>query len=117
MKRKISLILMGIIACENAFSGVRTLYTNDRKMEQVVLKLDKSTVLRFPSTPRKAVLGNLDKIEAEFIGRDLTLRPKGMVETNLFVYTKERIFGFLIRVGKGKYDDLVHVKWRLRIRR
>ena len=103
--------------CGSCFGGVRTLYTNDRKMEQVVLKLDKSTVLRFPSMPIKAVLGNLDKIEAEFIGRDLTLRPKGMVETNLFVYTKERIFGFLIRVGKGKYDDLVHVRWRTRIRR
>ena len=78
--------------------------------------MGKSTVLRFPSPPIKVVMGNPDQFDVEFIGRDLTLRPKRIVETNIFIYTKEKTFGFLIGVQNGrKYDDLVHVKWKTKI--
>ena len=76
--------------------------------------MGKSTVLRFSLKPIKVVMGNPDQFDVEFIGKDLTLRPKRMVETNIFIYTKERIFGFLIGVKNGReYDDLVHVRWKV----
>ncbi|MCY4524838.1 MAG: pilus assembly protein N-terminal domain-containing protein [Halobacteriovoraceae bacterium] len=115
MNKKIKIALWVLLFIPiDGFSKVRTIYTNDQKMNSITLQLGKSTVLRFSSSPIKAVMGNPDQVDVEFIGNDLALRPKGMVETNLFVYTKgKRVFGFLIRVAKGKsYDDLVHVRWR-----
>ena len=118
MKRNIKFVLVGIfILSFDGLSKVRTVYTNDQRMEIVSLKIGKSTLLSFSSKPKKAIVGNPDLLEMEFTGNELTIRPKGMVETNLFIYTKERIFGFLIRVVLvGEYDDFVHVKWKYRYR-
>ena len=116
MKRKIKVITLALLFVPLiGFGGVRTIYTNDQRMTKLTLRMGKSTVLRFPSKPIKAVMGNPDLFDVEFIGKDLTLRPKRMVETNIFIYTKERTFGFLIGVKNGReYDDLVHVKWKRR---
>ena len=112
MKKHLKIIFMGFILSLEAFPKVRIVRTNDRQMANIHLKIGNSTLLSFPKKPQKIVMGNPDFFMVEFVENDLTLNPKGIVETNLFVYTKDRTFAFLLRVVQdGQYDDLVHVKW------
>ena len=117
MKKHLEIILMGLLLSFGVFCKVRTVRTNDRQMAEIRLKMGKSTLLSFSEEPQKIVMGNPDFFMVEFVENDLTLNPKGIIETNLFVYTKERIFAFLLQVVQsGEYDDLVHVKWKSRFR-
>ncbi|MCH2534233.1 MAG: hypothetical protein MK008_07325 [Bdellovibrionales bacterium] len=96
-------------------SGIRTVHVNDEKMQAISLRMGKATVLRFPDKPKKVVIGNQNYYSVEFIDNDLTIQPIGDVETNLFVYTPHRTYGFLLKVCHGcRYDDLVYVKWKSR---
>ncbi|MCT4642789.1 MAG: DUF5067 domain-containing protein [Bacteriovoracaceae bacterium] len=101
----------------HAFAGtVRTIKTDDKKMNRIYLKMGQSTVLRFQDDkPRKVVIGNLNYYNVEFVKgtKDVTLQPLGTVKTNLFVYCQKNTYGFLISTSNyGKYDDLVNVKWQ-----
>lgn len=94
-------------------SSIRTVQVNDRKMQLVYLKLGRATVLRFTAKPKKVVIGNQNYFSVEFIDNDLTIQPLGKVETNLFVYTPYRTYGFVLRVCSScRTDDLVFVKWK-----
>ena len=112
MKNLIEIFLLGILFSFDGFCKVRTLHTNNQRMELVKLKIGKSTLLSFSSKPTKIVVGNPDFLEVEFVNTELTIRPKGIAKTNMFVYTKRRIYGLLIQVVSGEeYDDLIHIKW------
>ena len=112
MTKHLEIFLLGFFISFDGFSKVRTLHTNDQRMELVKLKMGKSTLLSFPTRPKKIVVGNPDFFEVEFVNTELTIRPKGIAKTNMFVYTKRRIYGLLIEVVSGEgYDDLIHVKW------
>ena len=94
-------------------SGIRTVQVNDKKMQLIYLKMGRATVLRFTSKPKKVVIGNQNYYAVEFIDNDLTIQPLGKVETNLFVYTPYRTYGFILRVCSScRSDDLVFVKWK-----
>ena len=94
-------------------SGIRTVQVNAKKMQIIYLKMGRATVLRFTSKPKKVVIGNQNYYAVEFIDNDLTLQPQGKVETNLFVYTPYRTYGFILRVCSScRSDDLVFVKWK-----
>lgn len=94
-------------------SGIRTVHVNDEKMQAISLRMGKATVLRFPDKPKKVVIGNQNYYSVEFIDNDLTIQPLGDVDTNLFVYTPHRTYGFLLKVCHGcRYDDLVYVRWK-----
>ena len=96
-------------------SGIRTVKVNDKKMQPILLKMGKASVLRFSEKPKKVVIGNQNYYSIEFIENDLTIQPLGDVETNLFVYTPYRTYGFILRVCHScRYDDLVYVKWKSR---
>ncbi len=96
-------------------SGIRTVQVNNKKMQLVYLKMGRATVLRFTSKPKKVVIGNQNYYAVEFIDNDLTIQPLGKVETNLFVYTPYRTYGFILRVCSScRADDLVFVKWKSR---
>ena len=70
-------------------------------------------MIRFREKPQKVVVGNQNYFNIEFIGKDVTLQPQAIVTSNLFVYTKNHTYGFLLKVGEhGGYDDLVKVEWR-----
>ena len=70
-------------------------------------------MLRFTAKPKKVVIGNQNYFSVEFIDNDLTIQPLGKVETNLFVYTPYRTYGFILRVCSNcRSDDLVFVKWK-----
>ena len=114
MKRFIVTIVLGTCHGEGIHAGkVRTVSMNDESMERVNLSLGKSTVLRFPDSPRKTILGNQNYYKIEFTDKDVTIQPRGKVPTNLFVYAGKRIYGFLLTAGEsGDYDDFVKVFWK-----
>ena len=94
-------------------SGIRTVQVNAKKMQLIYLKMGRATVLRFTAKPKKVVIGNQNYYAVEFIDNDLTIQPLGKVETNLFVYTPYRTYGFILRVCSScRSDDLVFVKWK-----
>ena len=97
-----------------AISGqIRTVRVNDTKMQLINLKMGKASLLRFTEKPKKVVIGNQNYYSIEFIENDLTIQPLGNVETNLFVYTPYRTYGFILRVCQAcRYDDLVYIKWK-----
>ena len=94
-------------------SGIRTVQVDAKKMQLIYLKMGRATVLRFTAKPKKVVIGNQNYYAVEFIDNDLTIQPLGKVETNLFVYTPYRTYGFILRVCSScRADDLVFVKWK-----
>lgn len=77
--------------------------------------MGQSTVLRFRDKPKKVVIGNQNYHSVEFIDSDVTIQPLGNFNTNLFVYTPHKVYGFLLKVTGGtNYDDLVNVRWKVR---
>lgn len=95
---------------------VRTIKTNDKKMNTIHLKMGQSTVLRFKDhRPKKIVIGNQNYYNIEFVEgtNDVTLQPLSTVPTNLFVYCQKHTYGFLLNTrNTGRYDDLVNIKWK-----
>ncbi len=99
------------LACFNISAGVRTLLMNDTEMEVIRLVLGKSTILRFKSQPKKIVLGNQNSYKIDFVNNDLTIQLKRFDSTNLFVYTKKNVYGFLLLPSKTEdYDDIVNIR-------
>ncbi len=90
---------------------VRGVVMDGRAMEVVRLAMGRSTVLRFPNAPTKVIIGNNNYYRLEFVGNDLTLQPGRLIPTNLFVYTKAQVYGFLLTPGnRDNYDDLVTIR-------
>ena len=108
-----SFFLLLLVSPSFSLAGkVSLLKTNDEKVPTIHLKMGRSTVIRFREKPQKIVVGNQNYFNIEFIGNDVTIQPQAMVISNLFVYGKHRVYGFLLKVGGGEYDDLVKVRWR-----
>ena len=106
------MLLIGLSAWTSVFANtVRTVLVNNDAMAPIFLKIGKSTVLRFPEKPKKVVVGNQNYYGLEFIENDVAIQPLGAVATNLFVYTNNHTYGFLLTPGE-KYDDLVFVRWK-----
>ncbi|MBX9768800.1 MAG: hypothetical protein K2X47_16115 [Bdellovibrionales bacterium] len=90
---------------------VRNLPTSSKDMPVISLMTGRSTVLRFPSPPKKVVVGNQNYFNIEFIDSDVTIQPLGVSSSNLFVYGEGFTYGFLLKVGQSQqYDDLVFIK-------
>ena len=110
------LILVCFLLCCSSVmlaSGIRTVQVNNSKMQLIYLKMGRATVLRFTAKPKKVVIGNQNYYSIEFIDNDLTIQPLGKAETNLFVYTPYRTYGFTLQVCSScRSDDLVFVKWQ-----
>jgi len=100
-----------VIAQKN---DVREIFTNDRMMKTVNLTLGRSTILSFTDKPVKVVTGNSNYFNVEYIGNDLTIQPLANVDTNLFVYTQNKMkYGFHLKVGAiSAYDDMIYIRWK-----
>ncbi len=113
---KYYLLLLGILGTcfalfvSSARGSVRTLSMNDGTMEPIRLSLGNSTVLRFMEKPERIVLGNKKFYRVEFVGTDVAIQPLGEATSNLFVYTKNASYGFILNSqSAGEYDDLVKI--------
>lgn len=93
-------------------SNVRELNVSNESMAPIFLKMGKSTVLRFREKPQKVIVGNQNYYGLEFVENDVAIQPLGAVATNLFVYTENHTYGFLLTPGE-RYDDLVFVRWKV----
>lgn len=92
--------------------AVRTLRVDGHQMSPIHLKMGQSTVLRFREKPKKAVVGNQNYYNIEFIENDLAIQPLGIASSNLFVYGENHTYGFILQTNQsGNYDDLVQVHW------
>jgi hypothetical protein len=107
------LVLVGILVSLMAQAAVRRVEVNSSSMAPIFLRMGKSTVLRFGEKPKKVVVGNQNYYGLEFIDNDVAIQPLGAVGTNLFVYTENHTYGFLLTPGE-RYDDLVFVSWKYR---
>ncbi len=96
-----------------AYSKVRSVESDDNKMIPITLSLGRSTVLQFLDTPKKVISGNSNYFNIEFSGTDVTIQPLSQVNSNLFIYSGHRRYGFHIRTCLcSTYDDLVKVYWK-----
>ncbi len=116
-KTKLVILLFVLVSSVVAVAqknDVREIYTNDRMMKTVNLTLGRSTILSFTDKPVKVVTGNSNYFNVEYIGNDLTIQPLANVDTNLFVYTQNKMkYGFHLKVGSSAaYDDMVYVRWK-----
>jgi len=111
-KFMICMFLLVIIPV-SAQANVRTVYVNDKNMENIYLNMGKSTILRFNEKPKKVVIGNQNYFQVEFIDSDITIQPQGIVSTNLFAYCENNTYGFILNAhASGRYDDLINVRWK-----
>ena len=112
MKSLVILAMLLVLDAPRA-GVIRSLRLNSQKMESIYLSLGQSTILRFIEKPKRVVIGNQNYFNVEFIGSDITIQPKGVAKTNLFVYGEYRTYGFILNVDtKNQYDDLVKVYWK-----
>ena len=104
-------IALAIAALLSCYAGiVRILPASDDKMEPIRLKVGNTTILRFVDIPRKTVLGNTRFFKVGYVENDVTIQPLGEAATNLFVYTQNGSYGFILTSKTfGEYDDLVKV--------
>lgn len=110
------IFLITLISTNIALAGtIRDVAMDASRMEPIYLKMGQSTILRFKDKPKKVVIGNQNYYSVEFIENDVTIQPLGSVKTNLFVYTENRVYGFILTVDyRSNYDDLVNVNWNYR---
>ena len=117
MFSKLVLINLGLLIlimfpyqCSEA--GVRTIYSKSDVISPIYLKMGRSSVLRFYDRPLRGVIGNQNYFNLEFVegSNDVTIQPTGEAETNLFIYTKNRVYGFYLKFKRGRLDDLVQVR-------
>ncbi len=104
------LLSVAVFSGHLLFGSVRTLWMNEEKMETVYTALGKSTILRFIETPDRIVIGDQNSYKIEFTGNTVAVKPTGGKETNLFIYTGTKAFGFILRDGGSTYDDLIHIR-------
>ena len=94
------LLSVAVFSGHLLFGSVRTLWMNEEKMETVYTALGKSTILRFIETPDRIVVGDQNSYKIEFTGNTVAVKPTGGKETNLFIYTGTKAFGFILRDGR-----------------
>lgn len=93
---------------------VRNLPTNNQEMPIIHLMTGRSTVLRFPSPPKKVIIGNKNYFNIEFIDSDVTLQPLSPTVSNMFVYGDGYTYGFILKVNSSSdYDDLIFVRHKI----
>lgn len=110
---KLAFIFTIIFLIPKIYAGqIRNVNTNSEVMKDVHLKMGQSTVLRLDEKPKKIVIGNQNYYSVEFIENDITIQPLGIFKTNLFVYTNNHVYGFILNPKEnGNYDDVLHVNW------
>ena len=90
---------------------IRKMYLTEDKPGVVTLAFGQSTALSFFSKPEKVVPGSPQKLQIDFLGKDLTITPLGINPGNLLVYTKSGRYVILLKLGTASsYDDVVQIE-------
>lgn len=103
---------MGLLLSQPGFpKGARTVYLKDTSVEKIRFIPGRTTVLNFPTKPRKVILGDQGLFAIEYVEADLAIAPVKLgAVTNLFVYLEGRRFSFELISSHGDYDEIVLVR-------
>lgn len=89
----------------------KSLHLKDTSVEKIRLSPGRTTVLNFPTKPRKVIVGDQGLFAIEYVEADLAIAPvKAGAVTNLFVYLEGRRFSFELISSNGDFDEIVLVR-------
>lgn len=90
---------------------IRHMPISEERPGQVTLAFGQTTALSFFSKPEKVVPGSPQKLQIDFLGKDLTISPLARDPGNLLVYTKSGRYVILLKMGTAaNYDDVVEIE-------
>lgn len=103
--------MLPILLTSEAQAGkIRKLAMYRDKPGIVVLAFERTTVLSFSVKPEKVVPGAPNKVQIEFLNKDITVTPLARNPGNLHVYTKTDHYVILFQIGtEATYDDVVEI--------
>jgi len=108
----VSLFLLAILVKAALASGrVRTVYLDETKIENILIRPGLLTALHFPVKPDNAAFGMSGVFAPSYIENDIVigaLKPQG--RTNMMVYLFGRRFTFELLTSSGAYDEIVEVR-------
>jgi len=105
-------LVIGFLLSQPCLSkGARTVYLKNTSVEKIRLTPGRTTVLNFPTKPRKVIVGDQGLFAIEYVEADLAIAPvKSGAVTNLFVYLEGRRFSFELISTSNDYDEIVLVR-------
>lgn len=102
--------ILNLTIISTLIAEVRLVPPDTMTMHKVRLVLGRSTVIRLPGKALKVILGNQNFFKVEFSGRDLAVKPLAIQSSNMFVYTEDESYGFVLETLRAPpYDDLIVV--------
>lgn len=104
-------IMLPLLLTNEAKAGrIRKMPISKDKPGVVILAFERTTALSFPVKPEKVVPGAPNKVQIEFLNKDVTVTPLARNPGNLHVYTKTDHYVILFQVGtEATYDDVVEI--------
>lgn len=108
---KSSLIILFLFISTLSFAKKpKVLYSDETKMESIIVSPNRTVILSFPTKPSKIILGQKSLFAIEYVEQDLAISPLRVPATsNLFVYLEGRRFGFNLITGNSG-DDVVVIR-------
>ncbi len=105
------LLTLAVAPRESVAGQIRKMYLTENKPGMVTLAFGKTTVLPFFSKPARVVPGSPEKIQIDFVGKDLAITPLAPNPGNLIVYTTSGRYVILFKIGSASsYDDVVEIE-------
>jgi hypothetical protein len=108
----VSLFVLALAVRSALAAGrVRTVYLDERKIENILIRPGLLTALHFPVKPDNAAFGMSGVFAPSYIENDIVigaLKPQG--RTNMMVYLFGRRFTFELLTSSGAYDEIVEVR-------
>ncbi len=99
MKIFVALLFLGLLVFGKE---ARTLRLNEKMIGRVTIHPGYTTILSFPSKPKKVLLGNRGLFGTEFVENDVAISALvPQASSNLFVYLENRRFSFDLSTGPG----------------
>ena len=109
MKIKIMILVLFLFP-KDSFSGrIKNIKVDENKIHSIYLKPGNSTIIRLPNKPLRVVIGVPNYYKLEFISNtnDIAIKMLRKIETNLFIYTENKVYAFLLKIRAGKHNDIV----------
>ena len=108
-------ILLCLLLSSVCFAGksARTIDVTKSKMANIRVPIGRTTIMDFPTKPKKVILGQKGLFLVEYLGNDLAISAlNAQGNSNLFVYLEGRRFGFDLKIVPTAGDEIVIVRDR-----
>jgi hypothetical protein len=109
--KKVIVMVLVLVSILSQAKKARVVYLESEDMGKVALRVERATVLNFPTKPEKVICGNKNYFSIEFIENDVVISPIiNGARSNLFVYLFGRRFGFDLITSDSDNDEIVVVR-------